>query len=75
MPVSDINNYYTALKYDSASTSFWHDDSVLYISFLAADGKMVYLRITLDVEPISEEAIVMPNQVTQREAGVLDSFV
>lgn len=67
--VSDINNYYTALKYDLSSTSFWLDDSLLYISFLAPDDEMVYLRITLDVELISEETVVMPNQVTQREGS------
>ena len=67
LSVSDINNYYTALKYDLPSTSFWLGDSMLYISSLASDGKMVYLRITLDVEPISEETVVMPNQATQRE--------
>ena len=67
LSVSDINNYYTALEYDLPSTSFWLDVSLLYISFLASDGKMVYLKITLDVEPISEETVVMPNQATQRE--------
>lgn len=49
LPVADINNYYIALKYDLSSTSFWLDDSLLYISFLASDGKMAYLKITLDI--------------------------
>jgi hypothetical protein len=67
LPVSDINNYYTALKYDLSSTSFWLDYSLLYISFPTSDGKMVYLRISLDVEPIEEEIVVIPNQDTQSE--------
>lgn len=65
--MSDINNYYTALKYDLSSTSFWLDYSLLYISFPTSDGKMVYLRISLDVEPIEEEIVVIPNQDTQSE--------
>lgn len=69
LSVSDINNYYTALEYDLPSTSFWLDDSLLYVSFLASDGKMVYLRITLDVEPKLEETVIMPNQATKREGS------